>query len=268
VLTQLTGFWLRNLSDVEYEWPKGSGTMHKIPNHCITDDVDKMEFLTAEQKTLLKGRCMHVRKCVMLPVESIVRGYITGSGWKDYQKTGHVCGHKLPEGMVHGQIIEPAIYTPSTKAEIGEHDENITRAEAAKITNGIFEKYYFIDNVAGRVEAISIALYSAARELSRKLGIILADTKFEFGVNPVTREITLGDEVLTPDSSRYWPADQYEPGKPKMPSYDKQFVRDWLISKGHKGKSVEIVDTDEEPIVRKTIEKYAQLQKILEDSEQ
>lgn len=267
VLTQLTGFWLRSLKDVQYEWPAGSGEMHPIPNHCIEDDVDKMAFLNAEQRELLRGRCMHVRKCKMLPVESIVRGYITGSGWKDYQKTGSVCGHKLPEGMVHGQMIETPIYTPSTKAEIGEHDENITREQAAEITNKLFNEYYFINDVAGQVEAISIALYSAAREIAKKLGVILADTKFEFGINPLTREITLGDEVLTPDSSRYWPADEYEAGKPKMPSYDKQFVRNWLIDGGHKGKSVEIPDTEEEPIVRKTIEKYHQLQKILESSE-
>jgi len=267
VLTQLTGFWLRNLKDVEYEWPAGSGEMHPIPNHCITDNVDEMEFLNADQKDLLRGRCMHVRKCNMLPIESIVRGYITGSGWKDYQKTGMVCGHKLPEGMVHGQMIETPIYTPSTKADYGEHDENITREEAAAKVDEQFEKFYFIKDVAGRTEAIAIALYSAARELSKKLGIILADTKFEFGVNPLTREITLGDEVLTPDSSRYWPADEYEAGKPKMPSYDKQFVRNWLIDNGHKGKKVEIPNTTEEPIVDKTIEKYLQLQKILEDSE-
>lgn len=267
VLTQLTSFWLRSLKNVEFEWPKGSGEMHTIPNHCIQDDVDKMEFLNAEQRELLRGRCMHVRKCKMLPVESIVRGYITGSGWKDYQKTGHVCGHKLPEGMVHGQMIETPIYTPSTKAEIGLHDENITRAQAAEITNRTMSEYYFINDAAGQVEAMSIALYAAAREIAKKLGVILADTKFEFGVNPLTREITLGDEVLTPDSSRYWPADEYEPGKPQMPSYDKQFVRNWLIDGGNRGKSVAIPDTEEEPIVRKTIEKYHQLQKILESSE-
>lgn len=265
VLTQITSYWLKVLADVTYEC---GGKTYDIPNHLIEDDVDKMKFLTPDQREMLRGRVMHVKKLIMLPVESIARGHITGSGWKDYQKTGMVCGHKLPEGMVHAQKIETPIYTPSTKADYGDHDENITRAEAAQMMNKKFQEDYGIENVADQAEAMCLALFSAAREVAAKKGIILADTKFEFGIDTENNRITLADEVLTPDSSRYWPEEQYEAGKPKMPSYDKQYVRDWLSDiKFNKKDPMEIPNTDENPIVGNTEAKYAEIQGILTTEE-
>ena len=159
-----------------------------------------------------------MKKAKPLPVECIVRGYITGSGWKDYKATGSVCGYKLPEGLLESARLEQPLFTPSTKAELGEHDENISTARAAEILG---------KDIADQIENIALALFKEGRAWAESRGIIIADTKFEFGM--VDGELILIDEVLTPDSSRFWPADQYEPGR-SQPSFDKQYLRDWLTS--------------------------------------
>jgi phosphoribosylaminoimidazole-succinocarboxamide synthase len=170
----------------------------------------------------LRGRALVVRRLDMLPVECVVRGYLTGSGWTDYQATGAVCGIELPPGLVESERLPQPIFTPATKAELGEHDENIS-FETAVATLGDL-------GTAERLRDISIALYEFAAAHALDRGIILADTKFEFGFD-ASGALTLGDEALTPDSSRFWPADGYEPGRPQ-PSFDKQFVRDWASSTG------------------------------------
>ena len=178
-----------------------------------------------------------------------MRGYLAGSGFNDYKKTGMVCGHKLPEGLVNSSRLENPLFTPSTKADLGEHDENITVEEAAKLVG---------EDLAREVERVSLALYTKAREVAEAKGIILADTKFEFGM--IDGKLTLIDEVLTPDSSRFWPKDQYEPGK-SQPSFDKQFVRDFLNT----------LDWDKTPppptlpdeILAKTAEKYEEALRLL-----
>ncbi len=205
ILNQITLFWMEKFKDI-------------IPNHLIESDVNKFPAGLAPWKDELEGRAVLVKKAKPLPVECIVRGCITGSGWKDYKATGSLCGHVLPEGLVESAKLEPALFTPSTKAELGEHDENITRAEAAKLLG---------DELAAKVEDISLRIFEAGREYAATKGILMADTKFEFGM--VDGELVLIDEVMTPDSSRFWPADQYKPGQ-SQPSFDKQYLRDWLSS--------------------------------------
>ena len=184
-----------------------------VPNHLIsaTDGVPD-EF---------RGRALRVKRLEMLPVECIVRGYITGSGWKDYQRTGSISGIALPEGLQESQQFPAPIFTPSTKAEEG-HDETIDLARAAELVGS--------EELAGQLRDVSIAVYEAVAAHARERGVILADTKFEFGLD-ADGVLTLGDEVCTPDSSRFWPADQYEPGR-GQPSFDKQYVRDWASSTG------------------------------------
>ncbi|MEP7351946.1 MAG: phosphoribosylaminoimidazolesuccinocarboxamide synthase [Acidobacteriota bacterium] len=194
VLTQLTLFWLELLKDV-------------VPNHYLSSDVPKG----------MEGRSMWVKRCDMFQVECVVRGYLVGSGWKDYQKTGAVCGIKLPEGLRESDQLPEPIFTPSTKATSG-HDENISFEETVKLVGA--------ENAA-KLRGLTIAVYKTAADYARGKGIIIADTKLEFGV--VDGVITLADEVLTPDSSRFWPADQYQPGR-SQPSFDKQYVRDYLES--------------------------------------
>ena len=200
VLTGLSTFWFERTASI-------------VPNHMlsVSDDVP------AE----VRGRGMLVRRLQMLPVECVVRGYITGSGWKDYQRTGAVSGIELPAGLRESDQLPEPIYTPSTKAEVG-HDEAIDFERTVTLTGD--------RSLAERLRDVSIAVYSAAAEHAREHGIILADTKFEFGLD-ANGELTLGDEVCTPDSSRFWPADEYEPGR-GQPSFDKQFVRDWASSTG------------------------------------
>ena len=169
---------------------------------------------------------MRVRRLKVFPVEAIVRGYISGSAWSSYQKTGEVNGKKMPEGLRESQELPEPIYTPSTKAELGQHDENISTEQAAKIVG---EKY------GKRIEELSLQIYKAAREYARSKGIIIADTKFEFGLDEETDEVVLIDEVLTPDSSRFWSASRYQVGR-SQDSFDKQYLRDWLTSNGLKGK--------------------------------
>ncbi len=200
VLTGISAFWFNK-------------TGHIVPNHYISS--------TEGVPNSVRGRAMAVTKLKMLPVECVVRGYITGSGWKDYQATGKVSGIELPPGLRESEKLPMPIFTPSTKAEEG-HDEAIDFEQAAEILGD--------RELAGRLRDISIALYSFASDLAAERGVILADTKFEFGLDP-DGQLILGDEALTPDSSRYWPADGYEPGH-GQPSFDKQYVRDWASGTG------------------------------------
>jgi phosphoribosylaminoimidazole-succinocarboxamide synthase len=193
----------------------------------------------------LQDRSMQVRRLRIIPIESIVRGYITGSGWSEYTKSGTVNGIKLPTGLIEGQKLPEPLWTPSTKAEVGGKDENISPEEARKIVGNA--------EVAKKVEELSLAIYKAAAERAEKVGIVLADTKFEFGLDEKD-QVVLVDEVLTPDSSRFWPQETWEANLGKaQPSFDKQFLRDWLTSEGLKGKEgVKVPDE----IVKKTAEKY------------
>ncbi len=207
VLTRLSSFWFRRMG-------------HLIPNHLL--DVPLASVLPdPEERDQVETRAVVVRRLKPLPVEAIVRGYLIGSGWKDYQRTGRVCGIELPPGLRLAQQLPRPIYTPSTKAELGTHDENIDYERTVALLGS---------EIAARVRDISLAIYTEAAEYARTRGIIIADTKFEFGVDEAGG-LYLIDELLTPDSSRFWPADQYRVGV-SPPSFDKQFVRDWLESIG------------------------------------
>lgn len=215
VLTQMSKFWFDFTSDI-------------IPNHMLSVDNSQMpaDFQTPEYE----GKCMKVKKLTMLPVECIVRGYITGSGWASYKETGSVCGITLPEGLKESDKLPEPIYTPSTKAEIGDHDENISYEASVDYLEKRFpgkgEEY------ASKLRDATISLYKKCADYALTKGIIIADTKFEFGLDE-EGNLVIGDEMLTPDSSRFWPADEYEPGKSQR-SYDKQYARDWLkANDGH-----------------------------------
>jgi len=203
VLTALSQFWFDKLG-------------HIVPNHLITTNIDEMPEAVRTHAQTLKGRSMLVRRGEVFPVECVVRGYLVGSGWKDYLKTGEVCGIKLPTGLRESEELPEPLFTPSTKAEQG-HDENISEDQVRAILG---------EKTTALLRDTSLQLYSAARDYARTRGIIIADTKFEFGLDK-NQELVLVDEVLTPDSSRFWPADSYEPGR-SQPSFDKQFVRDYL----------------------------------------
>jgi phosphoribosylaminoimidazole-succinocarboxamide synthase len=203
VLTQMSEFWFEHLGDV-------------VPNHLITTRLQDFPPEVQRHREQVQGRSMLVRKATVFPVECVVRGYLAGSGLKDYQKTGAVCGIRLPAGLRESDRLPEPIFTPATKAEVGLHDENISEAEAGRLIG--------VDTIQ-RLKALALEIYRRAADFAAGRGIIVCDTKFEFGL--VDGRITLVDEVLTPDSSRFWPADQYSPGKPQ-PSYDKQFVRDYL----------------------------------------
>jgi len=207
VLTKLSLFWFDLLSEV-------------TENHLISADVADLPERFKPHAEYLAGRFMLVKKATVFPVECIVRGYLAGSGLKEYNRAGTVCGIPLPAGLVESSRLPEPIFTPSTKAEIGDHDENVSFEVAAEIIGA---------DAAAELRDKSLAIYSAARDHAATRGIIIADTKFEFGV--IDGKVTLVDEVLTPDSSRFWPADVYEPGK-SQPSFDKQFVRDWLEDSG------------------------------------
>ena len=202
VLTGLSKFWFGRTEEI-------------VPNHLITTDLGAYPA-EAQGAPDLAGRSMLVNRLTMMPIECVVRGYLVGSGWKDYQRTGTVCGHSLPEGMVEAQKLPKPIFTPSTKATDG-HDQNIDRDAGVLLVGE--ERF-------DRLAALSIQIYETAAEYALERGIIIADTKFEFGEDETGR-IVLGDEALTPDSSRFWPADEYATGG-SPPSYDKQYVRDWL----------------------------------------
>ena len=203
ILNQITLFWMEKFKSI-------------IPNHLLESDVNRFPDRLAPWKDELEGRAVLVRKAAPLPVECIVRGYITGSGWSDYQTTGTLCGYTLPPGLQESDKLEPAIFTPSTKAELGKHDENLSVTEAARLLG---------EDMARQVEQTSLAIYEAGRIYAASRGIIVADTKFEFGF--IDGRLHLIDEVLTPDSSRFWPADQFKAGQ-GQPSFDKQYLRDWL----------------------------------------
>jgi len=236
MLTRISRFWFEKMTGI-------------IPNHVLSFDCKDFPPALSPHLESLDGRSMWVKKAEPLAIECIVRGYISGSGWKDYKKNGEICGHALPSGLVESQKMPEPIFTPSTKAEMGLHDENITVEQAAKIIGADLLKH---------VQEVSIEIYRKASDIALERGIIIADTKFEFGI--YDGELILIDELLTPDSSRFWPKDQYKPGGPQ-PSFDKQFVRDYL----------ETLDWDKRPpapklpqeIVQKTREKYEEAARIL-----
>jgi phosphoribosylaminoimidazole-succinocarboxamide synthase len=200
VLTQISAFWFARLGE---------------PNHLLTTEVEHMGLPAGIDLAPLRHRSTLVRKTEVVPIECVVRGYLAGSGWKEYQRTGTVCGIRLPNGLQESALLPEPIFTPATKAESG-HDENISFAEAARLVGA---------DIAEQARAASLKIYHFAREYARQRGIIIADTKFEFGL--LDGQLLLIDEVLTPDSSRFWPADKYQPGR-GQPSFDKQFVRDYL----------------------------------------
>lgn len=231
VLTKMSKLWFDLTKDI-------------VPNHMLSVDTKDMpEFFQNEK---FEGRSMMCKKLNMLPVECIVRGYITGSGWSSYQKTGEVCGIKLEEGLKESQKLSEPIYTPSTKAEIGDHDENISFEQSIDVIEREFPGHG--REYAEKIKDCTIALYRKCADYALERGIIIADTKFEFGVDE-DGNIVIGDEMLTPDSSRFWPAEGYEAGK-SQPSFDKQFVRDWLKANP---------DSDyllPQDVIDKTISKY------------
>lgn len=206
VLTQVANFWFDRLKDI-------------IPNHLT--GIDPATVVSDAEKSQVAGRAIVVRKLKPLPIEAVVRGYLVGSGWKEYKQSGTVCGISLPAGLQEASQLPQPIFTPSTKAEIGAHDENITFEKAAELMGA---------ELAAQVRDVAIRLYQAAAEYALTKGIIIADTKFEFGLD-ADGNLYLIDEALTPDSSRFWPADQYQVGS-NPPSFDKQYVRDWLEASG------------------------------------
>jgi phosphoribosylaminoimidazole-succinocarboxamide synthase len=209
----------RMLTGISRFWFSRTGGI--VPNHLLgtsPDDLPAELVPGPDAAADLRGRMMLCRRVEVLPIEVIVRGYLAGSGWKDYGRTGAVCGIKLPVGLRESDRLPEPLFTPSTKAEQGAHDENIGLDEAARLIGA---------DIAERVREIALALYRFGSSVAEPAGIILADTKFEFGVDPETGELLLIDEILTPDSSRFWDAATYEPGRPQA-SFDKQFVRDWL----------------------------------------
>ena len=238
ILTLMSKFWFDFTSDI-------------AKNHVISTDVNDMPEFFRNDK--FEDRSMMCKKLTMLPVECIVRGYITGSGWASYEKTGEVCGIKLPEGLLESDKLPEPIYTPSTKAEIGDHDENISFERSIEVIEKEFpgrgEEY------ATKIRDYTIAIYKKCAEHALSRGIIIADTKFEFGVDE-NGEVVIGDEMLTPDSSRFWPLEGYEPGK-SQPSFDKQFVRDWL--KANPDSDYNLPDE----IIEKTIAKYQEAYDLL-----
>jgi phosphoribosylaminoimidazole-succinocarboxamide synthase len=230
VLTQLSLFWFEFLKDV-------------VPNHLITAEVDEYPAAVRKYADQLRGRSMLVTRAEMTPVECVVRGYISGSAWKEYKATGHVCGIELPKGLRESDKLPEPIFTPATKATSG-HDENISFAEMARLVGS---------DLARQLRDLSLRVYTSAADYAREKGIIIADTKFEFG--RTAAGITLADEALTPDSSRFWPADKYQPGS-AQDSYDKQYVRDYLEEiRWNKQPPAPALPAE---VARKTSEKYVE----------
>jgi phosphoribosylaminoimidazole-succinocarboxamide synthase len=235
VLTQLSKFWFEWLWSME----------DVLPHHLITTDVDKFPPACRQYRDVLQGRSMLVGKYNPLPVECIVRGYLAGSGWKEYRASGTVCGQPLPPGLKEADRLPRPIFTPSTKATSG-HDENISFERMESLIGA---------DLARVIRQCSLTIYERAAAHAERLGIIIADTKMEFGLEPTTNQPYLIDEVLTPDSSRFWPKDQYKPGS-SPPSFDKQYVRDYLDSIGWNHQPpAPTLPTD---VIRKTSEKYAE----------
>ncbi len=228
ILTEISNFWFNKLA-------------HLVPNHFTGDHVS--DVVSAEELPLVEGRAVVAKRLQPVAIEAIVRGYLVGSGWKEYQQSGTVCGIQLPAGLQEAEKLPEPIFTPSTKAEVGDHDENISFAQCVEIIG---------EDLAVQVRDVSIALYQAAVEYAATRGIIIADTKFEFGLDE-NGTLTLMDEVLTPDSSRFWPADSYQVGS-NPPSFDKQFLRDWLeSSKWNKEPPAPVIPSD---VAQKTADKY------------
>ena len=238
ILTQMSKFWFDFTKDI-------------VPNHMLSVDVKDMPEFFQQEK--FDGNSMMCKKLEMLPIECIVRGYITGSGWESYKENGTVCGITLPEGLKESDKLPEPIYTPSTKAEIGLHDENISFERSVEILEEIYPGKG--TDYANQIKDCTIALYKKCAEYALSKGIIIADTKFEFGLDE-NGNVVLGDEMLTPDSSRFWPLEGYEAGK-SQPSFDKQFVRDWLKANP---------DSDyllPEEVVTKTVDKYKEAYELL-----
>ncbi|WP_321392183.1 phosphoribosylaminoimidazolesuccinocarboxamide synthase [uncultured Desulfuromusa sp.] len=236
VLTQISKFWFDQMTDL-------------IPNHLISTDIDDFPAITHQYRDQLEGRSMLTKKAQPLPVECIVRGYISGSGWKEYQQNGSISSIPLPAGLVQSDKLPETLFTPSTKAELGAHDENISFAETVDLCG---------KDIAEQIRDCSIKIYERARNLADSKGLIIADTKFEFGI--LDGQLIWIDEALTPDSSRFWPKDQYQPGS-AQPSFDKQFLRDYLETLDW-GKQAPAPKLPEE-IIRKTGEKYLEALKRL-----
>lgn len=236
ILTLMTLFWLNFLKDI-------------VENHLITANIEDYPEVLRPYTEVLRDRSMIVKKAKVLPVECIVRGYLSGSAWKEYQERGEICGLKLPAHLKESDKLPEPIFTPSTKAELGKHDINISFEEMKKLIG---------EALSEKVKDLSLKLYKKASSYAEKRGIIIADTKFEFGI--YDERLILVDEVLTPDSSRFWPKEEYEPGRPQK-SFDKQFIRDWLKNSGWK----EGAPPPEIPleIVLKTREKYLEALKRL-----
>ena len=248
VLTQLSAFWFDHVGDL-------------VPHHVLAVDVDTFPAVTRPHRDILRGRSMLVRKTDPLPIECVARGYLSGSGWKDYQRTGSVCGIALPAGLRDSDRLPRAIFTPASKAETG-HDENISEAEAAAVVG---------DELATRLRELTLAIYERGVVHAATRGIIIADTKFEFGLarpagagGSAPPELILIDEVLTPDSSRFWPADSYTPGQ-AQPSFDKQFVRDHLEQIGWNKQPP--VPTLPDDVILRTREKYVEAYRRLTGSD-
>ena len=242
VLTQMSKFWFDYTKDI-------------VPNHMISvDNKDMPEFFQQEQ---FIGNSMLVKKLEMLPIECIVRGYITGSGWASYQKDGTVCGIQLPQGLQECDKLPEPIYTPSTKAAIGDHDENISFEKSIDVLEKQFPGHG--QEYATKIKEATLALYKACADYALSRGIIIADTKFEFGLDE-KGNVVLADEMLTPDSSRFWPLDGYKPGQ-SQPSFDKQFVRDWLKANPDSDYNLP------QEIIDKTIAKYKEAYHLLTGKE-
>ena len=228
ILTQLSNFWFKKLA-------------HIMPNHFTGQTV--FDVLPENEARLIEKRAVVVKRLTPIKIEAVVRGYLSGSGWVQYQKTGTICGIKLPENLREAAKLPEVIFTPSTKAEVGEHDENISFEQCIEIIG---------EKLANEVRSKAIALYTEAAQYALSRGIIIADTKFEFGLDE-NGVLTLMDEVLTPDSSRFWSVQTYEVGK-NPPSFDKQFIRDWLVQSGwNKQPPAPAIPTD---VLKKTIAKY------------
>ena len=238
VLTKMSKFWFDFTKDI-------------VPNHLVsTDTKDMPEFFQQEK---YEGRSVLCKKLKMLPVECIVRGYITGSGWASYQETGEVCGIKLPEGLRESDKLPEPIYTPSTKAEIGDHDENISFEKSIEVIEKEFPGKGL--EYATKIRDYTLTIYKKCADHTLSRGIIIADTKFEFGIDE-NGEVVIGDEMLTPDSSRFWPLEGYEPGK-GQPSFDKQYVRDWLKANPESNYDLP------EDVIEMTIAKYQEAYDLL-----
>ena len=238
ILTQMSKFWFDFTKDI-------------VPNHMLSVDVKDMPEFFRQEK--FDGNSMMCKKLEMLPIECIVRGYITGSGWESYKENGTVCGITLPEGLKESDKLPEPIYTPSTKAEIGLHDENISFERSVEILEEIYPGKG--TDYANQIKDCTIALYKKCAEYALSKGIIIADTKFEFGLDG-NGNVVLGDEMLTPDSSRFWPLEGYEAGK-SQPSFDKQFVRDWLKANPNSDYLLP------EEVVTKTVDKYKEAYELL-----